>query len=61
MWILTKKEKNVKKVNTLKCPREDASVPLGREKKAITSGEGERDLGGKVGEVVGGTGGERGT
>jgi hypothetical protein len=31
----------LKKFNTLKCP-------LGREKKAITSGEGGRDLGGKV-------------
>ena len=30
------------------CPSEDASVPLGREKKVITSGEGWRDLGGKV-------------
>ena len=28
----------LKKVNKLKCPSEDASVPLGREKKAITSG-----------------------
>jgi hypothetical protein len=27
---------------------EDASVPLGKEKKAITSGEGGKDLGGKV-------------
>ena len=38
----------LKKVNKLKGPSEDASVPLGREKKAITSGEGGRDLGGKV-------------
>ena len=38
----------LKKVNKLKCPSEDASVPLGREKKAITSGEGGRDLGGKA-------------
>ena len=38
----------LKKVNKLKCPSEDASVPLGREKKAITSGEGGKDLGGKV-------------
>ena len=37
-----------KKVNKLKCPSEDASVSLGREKKATTSGEGGRDLGGKV-------------
>ena len=38
----------LKKVNKLKCPSEDASVPLGREKKAITSGEGGRDQRGKV-------------
>jgi hypothetical protein len=31
--------KELKKVNRLKCPSEDSSVPLGREKKAITSGE----------------------
>ena len=30
----------LKKVNKLKCPSEDASVPLGREKKTITSWEG---------------------
>jgi hypothetical protein len=38
----------LKKLNKLKCPSGDASVPLGREKKAIISTEGERDLGGKV-------------
>jgi hypothetical protein len=38
----------LKKFNKLKCPNKDASVSLGREKKAITSGEGEGDLGGKV-------------
>ena len=38
----------LKKVNKLKGPSEEASVPLGREKKAITSGEGGMDLGGKV-------------
>jgi hypothetical protein len=38
----------LKKLNKLKCPSEDASVTLGREKKAITSREGERDLRGKV-------------
>ena len=32
----------------LKCQSDDASVPLGREKKAITSGEETRDLGGKI-------------
>jgi hypothetical protein len=46
----------LKKVNKLKCPSEEASVPLGREKKAITSGEGGRDLGGKVDELGGRTG-----
>jgi hypothetical protein len=29
----------LKKVNKVKCPSEDASVPLGREKKATTRGE----------------------
>jgi hypothetical protein len=42
-----------KRLNKLKCPSEDASVPLGREKKEITSGVGGRDLGGKVDGVVG--------
>jgi hypothetical protein len=52
----------LKKLNKRKCPSEDASVPLGRENKAITSGEGQRDLGEKV-DGVGGQwgGGERGT
>jgi hypothetical protein len=51
----------LKKLNKLKCPSENSSVLLGREKKAITSGEGRRDLGGKV-EGVGGSGrGKRGT
>jgi hypothetical protein len=40
----------------LKCPSENSSVPLGREKKAITSGEGKKDLGGKVDRVGGGVG-----
>jgi hypothetical protein len=43
----------LKKVNKLKCPSEHASVPLGREKKAITSLEEGRDLGGKVYRVEG--------
>ena len=34
----------LKKVNKLKGPSEDASVPLGREKKAITSGERGKNL-----------------
>ena len=38
----------LKKVNKPKCPNENTSVPLGREKKAITSGEGSKDLGGKM-------------
>jgi hypothetical protein len=44
----------LKKANKLKCPSEDASVLLGREKKAITSGKSGCDLGGKVegGRVV---------
>ena len=35
----------LKKVNKLKCPSEDASVPHGREKKAIIGGEGGREGG----------------
>ena len=38
----------LKKVIKLMDPREDASVPLGREKKVITSWEGGRDLGGNL-------------
>jgi hypothetical protein len=44
----------LKKVNKLKCPSEDALVPFGREKNAMfsllsgTSGQGGRSLGGKV-------------
>ena len=38
----------------MKCPSEDASVPFGREKKAIISGVGGRDLEGKE-DVEGGT------
>jgi hypothetical protein len=34
----------IQKAHTVKCPSEGASVPLGREKKAITSGEGGRDF-----------------
>jgi hypothetical protein len=37
------KSTELRKVNKLKCPSEDSSVPLGREKKAITSGEGGRE------------------
>lgn len=48
----------LKKVNKLKSPSEDSSVPLGRENKTITSGEGERDLGGKVVRGEGNTGRE---
>jgi hypothetical protein len=33
----------LKKLNKLKCPSEGTSVPLGREKKAITNQEGERE------------------
>jgi hypothetical protein len=38
-----------KKVNKLKCPSKDTSVPLGREKKAIPSGEGGSNMGGESG------------
>ena len=48
-----------KRLNKLKCPSEEASVPLGREKKAIISGEGGKDLGGKVNGVGAYRGGER--
>jgi hypothetical protein len=51
----------LKKLNTMKCPSEDTSVPFGRKKKEITSGEGGkekggRDLGGKVDRLGGGGG-----
>jgi hypothetical protein len=49
----------LKKVNKLKGPSEYPSVPLGKEKKANTSREGGRDLGGKNGWGL--VGGERGT
>jgi hypothetical protein len=52
------KKIELKKVKNMKCPSEDASFILGRKKKAITSGEGVRDLGGKV-DGVGGEWGER--
>jgi hypothetical protein len=42
------KSTELKRVNKLKCPSEDTSIPLGREKNAITSGEGRRNLGEKV-------------
>jgi hypothetical protein len=44
--------RELKRVNKLKCPSEDASVLLEREKKAITIGEEERDPGGKVDSLV---------
>jgi hypothetical protein len=47
-----------KKVNKLKYPSEDASVLLGREKKAIISREGGKDLGGKDAGGGGGRVGE---
>jgi hypothetical protein len=57
MYILAKKNQNktkpyripkiqpteLKKLNKLKGTSEDASVPLGREEKAITSREGGKD------------------
>ena len=39
---------DLKKFNKLKDPSENASVPFGREKKAITRWVGVRDLRGKV-------------
>ena len=44
----------LKRLNKVKCPSEDTSVPLGREKKAITNGEGGRSLGGKMDTWEGG-------
>jgi hypothetical protein len=43
----------LKKLNKLKCPSEDASVPVGREKKAITCGEGRRKRGREEGREGG--------
>jgi hypothetical protein len=42
--ILIIQSTELKKVNKLKCPIEGTSVPLGRRKKEIISGEGGRDL-----------------
>ena len=52
-WILATPQKNYripkmqftehKKVNQLKCPSDDGSDPLRKEKKAITSGKGWRE------------------
>jgi hypothetical protein len=39
-----------KKVNKLKGPNEDTSIPLGREKKAITEGWGQKEGGIWVGK-----------
>ena len=38
----------LKELNKLKYPSEDASVLIGREKKATTSWEGKKNMGGKV-------------
>ena len=63
-WTIAKKKNyripkiqsiEIKKVNKLKGPSEVTLVPLGREKKATTSGEGGRDLGRKM-DGVGGEG-----
>jgi hypothetical protein len=47
-------------LNKLKCPSEDASVQLGREKKTISSGEGRRegrrDFGGNMDNMGWGNG-----
>jgi hypothetical protein len=50
----------LKKLNKLKCPSGDASVPLGREKKAITIGDQRGDLEGKR-DGVGGWWRKKGT
>jgi hypothetical protein len=52
--ILKIQSTELKKLNKLKGSSEDASVPLGREKKAITRGR--RDLGWKGDRVRGGEG-----
>jgi hypothetical protein len=66
-WILAQKKENknknilnaqdtvpeFKRLNKLKCPSEETSTPLERDKKAIISGEGGKDLDGKVDEVGG--------
>ena len=41
----------LKKFNKLKCPSEFLSVPHEREKKAITSEEGQKDLEGEMDRV----------
>jgi hypothetical protein len=46
--ILKTQSTELKTVNKLKCSSEDTSVPLGGERKAITGGEGGKDLGEKV-------------
>jgi hypothetical protein len=38
----------LKNISKLKCPSKDTSVQPGREKKAISSGEGGKDLEGNV-------------
>jgi hypothetical protein len=40
-----------KRLNKLKCPSKNTSVLFGREKKAIISGEGRRNLGEKADSV----------
>jgi hypothetical protein len=48
-YIISKiQSRELKKVSKLKCPSENVPFSLGREKKALTSGEGGRYLGGKV-------------
>jgi hypothetical protein len=57
---LDSREPNNPKLNKLKCLSEYASVPLERKKKAITSGDGGKDLRGKLDQGRG-SWGERGT
>ena len=49
MFRITKTQSTeLQKVNKLNGSSEDSPLPLGREKKGITSGEGGRDMGGKI-------------
>ena len=51
--ILKTQSTEFKKLNKLMCPSKDASVWLGRDKKAFTNGDGGMEVGGKVGRLEG--------
>jgi hypothetical protein len=55
--IRKKKHTEFNRVNKPKCPSEDASVPVEREKKAMGEREGGREGGRDLGEKVDGEGG----